>query len=101
MLHIKLEDYKTSMIIFRFDNAIRFIDYNLEKGRKVLVHCYAGISRSPTIVIAYIMYKMKMSYRDAYDFVYDKRWIQPNSSFVEQLKLYENHILSGKRLFFS
>lgn len=53
----------------------------------MLVQCFAGISRSPTIVIAYLIQEFKMSYDDAYDLVLKSRPIaRPNSGFVEQLK---------------
>ena len=49
-----------------------------------------GSSRSATIVIAYIMWKQKMKYDDAYNFVKNKRKIaNPNFGFVEQLKIFE------------
>ena len=37
-----------------------------ESSGRVLVHCLAGISRSPTIVIAYIMHHLRLSIDDAY-----------------------------------
>ena len=44
-----------------FDHCIEFIDYNIKKGN-VLVHCMMGISRSSTIVIAYLMKTYSWSY---------------------------------------
>jgi protein-tyrosine phosphatase len=37
-----------------FEKAIQFIDRN-RKYTSVLVHCYAGVSRSASCVIAYLM----------------------------------------------
>ncbi len=52
----------------------------------ILVHCVSGISRSASIVIAYIMDKYKMNYDQAFSYVKTKRTtIRPNTNFVEQL----------------
>ena len=48
------DDFRTN-IICHFKECILFI----EGKDKIFVHCAAGMSRSPTIVIAYIMWKRK------------------------------------------
>ena len=59
------------------------------KEGKVFVHCSRGVSRSAAIVIAYIMKKENMNYKEAFEFVKDKRnMIRPNRGFVKQLKDY-------------
>jgi protein-tyrosine phosphatase len=58
-----------------------------KQNRKVLVHCAAGVSRSASFVIAYIMKSRKIGFDEAYTFVKSKRpIITPNSGFVKQLK---------------
>jgi len=53
---------------------------------KILVHCAKGISRSPTIVIAYLMYTQKLSFDDAYTIVQTRRpCVYPNAGFICQL----------------
>jgi len=42
------------------------VDSVRESSGRVLVHCLAGISRSPTVVIAYVMYHLRLSIDDAY-----------------------------------
>ena len=42
------------------------VDAVRESSSRVLVHCLAGISRSPTIVIAYVMHHLRLSIDDAY-----------------------------------
>src|SRR5271166_5973068 len=54
-------DYDIQLDVKR---AIEFIDLVVEAS-KVFVHCQKGISRSGTIVIAYLMHKNKIKYDDA------------------------------------
>lgn len=52
----------------------------------------AGISRSVTLTIAYIMAYFNMSMQDAYQYVKDKRpAISPNLNFMGQLVEFERH----------
>lgn len=54
---------------------------------KVLVHCNAGVSRSSTICIVYLMFERKMCFDSAYALVKSKReCIRPNDGFLKQLK---------------
>ena len=59
------------------------------KDKKILFHCYAGISRSTSFAIAYIGKTYRLKYDDIYPTVKAKRSIiQPNSGFVKALKNY-------------
>jgi protein tyrosine phosphatase len=66
--------------------AIEFILDSQQKGGNILIHCAAGISRSASIVIAYLIIKKKMTYTQAYIFVKQKRpIINPNEGFQKSL----------------
>jgi protein-tyrosine phosphatase len=53
---------------------------------KVYVHCTAGVNRAPTLVAAYLMRALKLSARDAFDFVCMKRHCSP---YLDVLEIYE------------
>jgi protein-tyrosine phosphatase len=77
-------------------NAIDEIEYTREHSEKVLVHCHQGISRSATLVIAYIAWKDDLSIADALAYVKDKRRIiQPNAGFLKQLNSFEHRLKSN------
>lgn len=58
----------------------------VKMDKKILVHCAAGISRSPALVIAYLMIENKWSFEKALEFVKSKRYfIRPNDGFLKQL----------------
>ena len=82
-----IDDAIDENIISWFQEAFKFIDSSINN---IYIHCVMGISRSPSIVIGYLMYKKKMKYEEAYDFVKNKRnVISPNPGFQEQLKKFE------------
>ena len=69
-----------------------------EKKCGVLVHCLAGISRSVTVTVAYIMHKLTLSLNDAFDYVKRcKPNIAPNFNFMGQLLDFENTLRDAKR----
>ena len=64
-----------------------------ESGVGVLVHCLAGISRSVTITVAYLMYKEKLNLEEAYEYVRVKKAnIAPNFNFMGQLQDFQQQL---------
>lgn len=73
-----------------FKECVEFVHEAIASGGTVLVHCFAGVSRSATIVIAYLMRFHAMSLQKAMMHVRSKRsWINPNPGFMAQLRRYE------------
>lgn len=84
-----LLDLPESNIIALSKECIDIIHANRKEN--ILVHCNAGVSRSPAIVIAYLMIHTKLSYNEAYNKVKEVRsCIRPNDGFVKQLRSIEN-----------
>ncbi|KAK8741225.1 hypothetical protein OTU49_002565 [Cherax quadricarinatus] len=80
-----------------FHEAIHFIDDARQAGARVLVHCQAGVSRSPTIVIAYLMKHTRMTMVDSYKYVKSRRLIiSPNLNFMGQLVEWEAALQADK-----
>jgi protein-tyrosine phosphatase len=69
----------------------------IDSSTSVLVHCGMGISRSATVVLAYLMYSQKMYLDDAMRFVLKSRLcIFPNDGFIVQLIEFENKIFGSR-----
>ena len=86
---IDIEDSKTCDIMSHFDKCNNYIDNVFESKGKVLVNCHAGISRSATIVAAYLIKKNKISPDEALKIIQEKRLcVLPNVGFLKQLDQY-------------
>lgn len=63
--------------------------FSLFQDGVVLLHCNAGVSRSASIAIAYLMAKEKIPFEDAFNRVRSARpSIRPNAGFLVQLTEY-------------
>lgn len=98
--HIQVDDdgSRQSWEIIKSKLPLLFlkIDATLQKNQKVLVHCQAGISRSATVVIAYLMNRYGTGFRETFNFVRTKRPIaNPNIfNFQPGLIQYEQELRS-------
>ncbi|XP_013383484.1 dual specificity protein phosphatase 16 isoform X2 [Lingula anatina] len=92
-IRIPVNDNYSAKLLPHFHKAFQYLDKVREANGCVLVHCLAGISRSPTLAIAYIMQHYSMTSEEAYRYVKDKRpTISPNFNFLGQLLEYEKQM---------
>jgi len=81
-------DIESQNIRQYFDESFEFIDESLKNdNNSVLVHCNAGVSRSTSFIIAYLLQKhLFKSYSDALHYVKKRRpVVSPNYGFEKQL----------------
>lgn len=96
-LVIAILDLPEEQLSVHFQSCFHFIDQCIQRGGSVFVHCNAGISRSASIVIAYLMYSFKWSLDAALVAVKESRpSARPNPGFLKQLQLYEQHLNAEK-----
>ncbi|KAG0188797.1 phosphatase, partial [Apophysomyces sp. BC1034] len=87
---IPIADNPEANIIQCFDETFEFIDSTLAAGNHLLVHCLAGVSRSPTVVVAYLMKKRRLRAKEALALIKQSRpFVNPNPGFMDQLRLYQ------------
>ena len=103
---LSLNDSPTSSISKASDEACKIIEAAVtskakgggSKG-KILVHCSAGISRSPTLVVTYLMKSQKMPLKAALRQVVSTRpQALPNPGFLQQLKRLEEELFGSVSL---
>lgn len=86
---LPLRDISEQNIMDFFDESTKFINDALEKNGKVYVHCMAGVSRSATLVAAWLMTTKNMKPEEAIEFMKSKRAVvNPNPGFRNQLNTY-------------
>lgn len=92
-MQIPITDHWSQNLASHFPKAIEFIDEARSHQKGVLVHCLAGISRSVTITVAYLMYKCSLNLNDAFNLVRSRKSnIAPNFHFMEQLLNFEREL---------
>ena len=101
---IKIWDGFYEPIDSHFESLTEMIHSRLENGEIVYVHCHEGVSRSSTIIIAYLIRYYGMDADEAFEFVKDKRSrCFPNFGFRKQLRSYHKTLnpMSNKPKTFS
>ena len=63
-----MDNFKLKII-----NAMLFIDNEINNDKNVIVHCYWGLMRSPTVIAAYLMYKYNMDVDTSIEWIKDKK----------------------------
>jgi hypothetical protein len=91
---VDVEDMGREPIELFFPEATEFIHTQLSQERPVLVHCKAGVSRSSSVVLAYLVEYHGYSLHDAFFKVLKLRpTITPNLGFMDKLRDYEEEKL--------
>jgi len=91
--HLPIIDDPEEDILPYLTDGIKFLN-DCDSSVNVLVHCQAGVSRSASIVIGFIMWKMRLSYEEAFLLVKQKRkCVCPNDGFIIQLKNFEESLI--------
>jgi tyrosine-protein phosphatase len=74
---------------------VKMMDEKVQQGKRVLIHCQCGVSRSASLIVAYGLYKdPQMSVQEAYDRAKKRsKWIGPNMNLIMQLQEFRNGLL--------
>jgi protein-tyrosine phosphatase len=88
-----IDDDQHEEIQEHFPVITKLLANAVNNGINVLVHCAAGISRSATLVLAYLITENNMKFDDALKYVRKSRpEVEPNSGFEYRLYQLEDSI---------
>ena len=93
-LYFPLYDSESQKLDKYLEETNKFIKEGSENGNKILIHCGAGVSRSPTLCLMYMIIEKNYKYSDAYVLMKQRRkCVIPNMGFRKLLeqKSYEIH----------
>ncbi|CAK6442629.1 unnamed protein product [Pipistrellus nathusii] len=95
-LGVEAHDSPAFDMSIHFQTAADFIHRALSlPGGKILVHCAVGVSRSATLVLAYLMLYHHLTLVEAIKKVKDHRGIIPNRGFLRQLLALDRRLRQG------
>jgi atypical dual specificity phosphatase len=107
-LKLYLDDHKSEVISVHFDWISDIIHEHVTNYKSVMIHCVMGISRSTTLVLAYLMKYHRMNLKDAINFVRSKRTIIryvllyfPKNFFFEKFRFSQKWVFSTVLLILS
>lgn len=90
---VPVEDDPATRIDAYFDDVADLLETARRRGKGAVVHCVAGVSRSTTLVLAYLLKYTDMSLRVAFRHTKAIRpVVRPNMSFMAQLMEYEGRL---------
>ncbi|XP_035810411.2 dual specificity protein phosphatase 18 isoform X2 [Amphiprion ocellaris] len=90
-VRVPVSDLPSARLGDHFDRVAERIHGN--RAGSTLVHCAAGMSRSPALIMAYLMRFRGVTLRQAHHWVQDRRpAVRLNAGFWEQLLLYERRL---------
>lgn len=68
--------------------------YKYYRDKRILFHCFSGVSRSAAFAIAYLFCTQNISFEEAFEITKSKRkFINPNKEFLSVLKEFERDFI--------
>ena len=82
-----LSDHPEFDLTPHLHQILNVISSKIREGKRVLVHCKMGISRAPSVVIAFLIKSLGMSYQNALEHIVNiNSRVCPNLGYLIQLE---------------
>nr|XP_056718363.1 dual specificity protein phosphatase 22-A-like [Euleptes europaea] len=97
-LCISASDSSNQNLMQHFKECIKFVHECRLRGGSCLIHCLAGVSRSTTLLVAYLMTVTNFGWEECLAAIKTIRsYVSPNFGFQQQLQDYEKTLLKEYR----
>jgi len=89
---LDITDHPLTNILLHFDECFDFMDEALQNDGGILVHCHLGQSRSPAIIMGYMMNRLQAGLVEVWkNILKSRKCVWPNVGFKIQLQCYEKY----------
>ncbi|XP_040912726.1 dual specificity protein phosphatase 19-like [Toxotes jaculatrix] len=95
---VSIQDHPNADLLLHIQDCCDFIQKAHSEKGVVLVHCNAGVSRAPAVVIGYLMSCDGQSFDSALSIVKSARPASsPNPGFLDQLRRFKMPTMNGSK----
>jgi dual specificity phosphatase 12 len=95
-LLVQIADDPSENLLQHLPTTNNFLDAALSQGGTVLIHCAMGVSRSASVLCAFLMHRKRLSPKQALEEVRTSRpFCDPIEGFMEQLDIYDKMLKAG------
>ena len=96
---VPVEDDVTDTIFPHIETVVNTIGNALGAGGRVLIHCMGGISRSPALAAAYVIWRLRLRWVAAVVYVRERRpCVEPNGRFLCDLETFDKALFRDETL---
>jgi len=91
VVNLDWRDDATQILDFELiKQTMKLMERSLDGGQSVLVHCAQGKSRSSSVVLCFLSWKLKTSVIESLSYIQSRRnMAQPNQNFMDQILNFE------------
>ncbi|XP_028992836.1 dual specificity protein phosphatase 19a [Betta splendens] len=95
---VSILDHPDADLLLHLQDCCDFIQQTRQEKGVVLVHCNAGVSRAPAVVVGYLMSCDGQAFDDALSRVQSARPASsPNPGFLQQLRSFKTQMINGSK----
>ncbi len=96
---IPVEDTLEDTIFPHIETVVNTLGNALGAGGRVLIHCMGGISRSPALAAAYVIWRLGLRWVAAVAYVRERRpCAEPNTRFLCDLEAFDKALFRDETL---